>query len=120
MPAERDPPMSARFVFAAALALCVLPSSVSPARAADLHADPRNLQPKDLFDLEWADAPSISPDGRRIVYQRKFFDIMKDRRRSNLWLIEADSGKQRPLTSGAYGDGAAVWSPSGDRIAWVS
>lgn len=112
--------MSARFVFAAALALCVLPSSVSPARAADLHADPRNLQPKDLFDLEWADAPSISPDGRRIVYQRKFFDIMKDRRRSNLWLIEADSGKQRPLTSGAYGDGAAVWSPSGDRIAWVS
>ncbi|MBW8810772.1 MAG: PD40 domain-containing protein, partial [Lysobacter sp.] len=55
-----------------------------------------------------------------IVYQRKFFDIMKDRRRSNLWLIDADSGKQRPLTSGAYGDGAAVWSPSGDRIAWVS
>ncbi|MBW8810532.1 MAG: hypothetical protein JF591_17320, partial [Lysobacter sp.] len=55
--------MSARFVFAAALALCVLPSSVSPARAADLHADPRNLQPKDLFDLEWADAPSMSPDG---------------------------------------------------------
>lgn len=107
--------MSLRFVLAAALAVAAL-----PANAADLHSDPRNLQPADLFDLEWADQPALSPDGRRIVYQRKFFDAMKDRRRSNLWLVDADSGKQRPLTSGAASDGAAVWSPSGDRIAWVS
>lgn len=107
-------------VLAPAAAVSSPSSSPAPARAGDLHGDPRNLQPRDLFDLEWADAPSISPDGRRIVYQRKFFDIMKDRRRANLWLVEADSGKQRPLTSGAYSDGAAVWSPAGDRIAWVS
>lgn len=107
-------------VLAPAAAVSSPSSSPSPTGAAELHGDPRNLQPRDLFDLEWADAPSISPDGRRIVYQRKFFDIMKDRRRANLWLVEADSGKQRPLTSGAYSDGAAVWSPAGDRIAWVS
>lgn len=114
--------MHASWVLALTLVLApaLAVSSASPARAAELHGDPRNLQPRDLFDLEWADAPSISPDGRRIVYQRKFFDIMKDRRRANLWLVEADSGKQRPLTSGAYSDGAAVWSPGGDRIAWVS
>lgn len=107
-------------MLAAVLSLSALPSSAAPAASADPHADPRNLQPRDLFDLEWADAPAISPDGRRIVYQRKFFDVMKDRRRSNLWLVDADSGKQRPLTSGAYSDGEPVWSPNGDRIAWVS
>lgn len=95
-------------------------ASVSAAQAAELHADPRHFQPRDVFDLEWADNPAISPDGKRIVYQRNQFDIMKDRRRSHLWLLEADGSRHRPLTSGNVGDGAAVWSPSGDRIAWVS
>jgi dipeptidyl aminopeptidase/acylaminoacyl peptidase len=90
------------------------------ATAAELHGDPRHLQPRDVFDLEWADNPAVSPDGRRIVYQRNHFDIMKDRRRSHLWLLEADGSRHRPLTSGNGSDGAAVWSPQGDRIAWVS
>ena len=50
----------------AALAL-LAPLSVM---AADLHDNPRHLQPRDVFDLEWADNPALSPDGKRIVYQR--------------------------------------------------
>lgn len=88
--------------------------------ASELHSDPRNLQPRDVFDLEWADNPSVSPDGKRIVYQRNHFDIMKDRRRSHLWLLDADGTRHRPLTSGQDSDGEAVWSPNGDRIAWVT
>jgi len=88
--------------------------------ASELHSDPRYLQPRDVFDLEWADNPAVSPDGKRIVYQRNQFDIMKDRRRSHLWLLDADGTRHRPLTSGQDSDGEAVWSPNGDRIAWVS
>ena len=88
--------------------------------AAESKVDPRSLQPRDVFDLEWADHPALSPDGRRIVYQRNHFDIMKDRRRSHLWLLEAEGERHRPLTSGSGSDGPAVWSPQGDRIAWVS
>lgn len=90
------------------------------ATAAELHGDPRHLQPIDVFSLEWADNPAISPDGQRIVYQRNHYDIMKDRRRSHLWLVEADGTRHRPLTSGQGSDGAPVWSPDGDRIAWTS
>src|SRR5687768_10957218 len=88
--------------------------------AAAPSADPQTFQPRDVFDLEWADRPALSPDGRRIVYQRNHFDIMKDRRRSHLWLLDAEGGHHRPLTSGGGSDGPAVWSPQGDRIAWVS
>ncbi len=90
------------------------------AAAKDLHVDALALQPRDVFNLEWADNPALSPDGKRIVYQRNQFDIMKDRRRSHLWLLDADGTRHRPLTSGSGSDGAAVWSPDGGRIAWVS
>ncbi|MEO1170642.1 MAG: magnesium-protoporphyrin IX monomethyl ester anaerobic oxidative cyclase [Myxococcota bacterium] len=45
--------------------------------------------PKDVFDLEWVYDPQISPDGKRVVYVRRSFDIMEDRVRSNLWAIDA-------------------------------
>jgi acylaminoacyl-peptidase len=101
-----------RILVALALA-CALPLA-----AAELHPDPRHLQPRDVFDLEWANNPALSPDGKRIVYQRNHFDVMKDRRRSHLWLLDVDGDRHRPLTSGQGSDGAAVWSPDGGRIAW--
>src|SRR5512147_1358846 len=83
-------------------------------------AAPPAFSPQDVFALEWAERPQLSPDGKRIVYQRSFFDVMKDARRSNLWLVDVASGTQRPLTTGATNDRGAVWSPDGKLIAWVA
>ena len=68
--------------------------------AAAAHADEHRLQPIDLFELEWASDPQISPDGASIAYVRNFMDIMSDSRRSNIWLISFDGKTHRPLTSG--------------------
>ena len=46
--------------------------------------DNRYFEPIDVFSLEYATDPQISPDGDRIVYVRRFMDIMTDRTRSNL------------------------------------
>jgi len=43
------------------------------------------FDPMDVFDLEWAADPRVSPDGKTIVYVSKSNDIIKDRERSNLW-----------------------------------
>ena len=83
-----------------------------------LHAEPRHLQPMDVFALEWADAPVVSPDGRSVAYQRSGFDRLKDRRRSDLWLLSTDGGRHRPLTDSGSASGAA-WSPDGDRLAYL-
>ncbi len=82
--------------------------------------DPQIFEPLDVFKLEWADHPQLSPDGRQVVYERKRFDIMKDRKRSSLWLVDAEGKGQRALTSDAGDQGGAAWSPDGKRIAYIS
>jgi len=82
-------------------------------------ADSTVLQPRDLFDLEWADGPALSPDARKLVYQRSGYDIMRDRRTSRLWQIDLASGRHTPLGEDAAGTGA-VFSPDGTRLAWIA
>jgi dipeptidyl aminopeptidase/acylaminoacyl peptidase len=74
----------------------------------------------DVFDLQMVANPEISPDGERIVYTRHQFDIVEDRRYTNLWQIDFDGLNHRPLTSGKSSYTSPVWSPVGDRIAYVS
>jgi dipeptidyl aminopeptidase/acylaminoacyl peptidase len=54
----------------------------------------------DVFQLEYASDPQISPDGSRVVYVRRTNDIMSDTTRSNLWIVDSDGGNHRPLQSG--------------------
>ena len=71
----------------------------------------------DVFKLEYADEPQISPDGKRIVYVRNFMDIMKDRQRSNVWIINADGSGHEALTTGNHRDMSPRWSPDGNWLA---
>ncbi len=75
----------------------------------------------DVFELEYANNPAISPDGNYVIYERKGYDIMKDRGTTSLWLLSTDDRKiHHKLTSRETDERNAVWSPSGDRIAFVS
>jgi acylaminoacyl-peptidase len=78
------------------------------------------LTAMDVFSLQFAADPQISPDGKRIVYVRQFSDIMNDKRESNLWVISSDGGEDRGLTNGNYSDSSPRWSPDGTRIAYLS
>ena len=71
------------------------------------------FQGRDLFALQLATDPQIRPDGREIAYVRISFDIMTDRGRQSIWLIDAESGEQRPLVTGAGSHSQPRWSPNG-------
>lgn len=90
------------------------------AAAVIAHKGADRFQLMDVFQLEYASDPRISPDSQQIVYVRNFMDIMKDRRRSNLWIIQADGTDHRPLTTGNENHSSPRWSPDGKRLLYVS
>jgi dipeptidyl aminopeptidase/acylaminoacyl peptidase len=77
------------------------------------------FKPMDVFDLQWAADPQVSPDGRTIAYVRMGYDIKTDRPHGAVWLVGVDGKNERPLT-GAASSGSPRWSPDGSRIAYVS
>jgi dipeptidyl aminopeptidase/acylaminoacyl peptidase len=78
------------------------------------------FQAKDIFDLEVATDPQVSPDGMTVVYVRRSNDIMTDSTRSSLWSISVKEGDHRPLMSSTKNAYSPRWSPAGDRLAYLS
>ncbi|MEI5639298.1 MULTISPECIES: S9 family peptidase [unclassified Pseudoalteromonas] len=74
----------------------------------------------DIFDLEHASDPQISPSGEQVVYVRNSNDVMKDSTRRNLWLLDTQSGTQTPLFSDQHQYYQPRWSPDGSKIAFLS
>ena len=74
----------------------------------------------DVFDLQYVKNPQISPDGSQIVYRRMTFDILKDRAVGNLWMINSSGINNQKLTSRESSEYGAIWSPNGDRLAFIS
>ncbi len=74
----------------------------------------------DIFELEIAGDPQISPDGSQVAYVRRSMDIMTDRVRANVWVVGTDGRGHRPLLSGTDSFRSPRWSPGGDRLAYVA
>ena len=98
----------------------LLSFSLLTAVTAGAQAETRPMKNLDVFELEVAADPQISPDGTSVVYARRSNDIMTDRARSNLWMIGTDGKSHRPLLSGKASYSSPRWSPSGDRLAYIS
>src|SRR5688572_25526583 len=64
--------------------------------------------------LEWESVsnPQISPDGRQIIFSRRWVDKQNDRWESSLYIMNVDGSRLRKLTDGSN----AIWSPQGDRV----
>lgn len=88
--------------------------------ACPLFAAPTRLSLSDIFQIELARDPQISPDGKKVIYVRTFADIMADQRHSNLWMVNFDGSGNRPITSGKFSDASPKFSPDGTQVAFTS
>ncbi len=85
-----------------------------------LQAQARPLSASDMFTIETASDPQISPDGLWVAYVRNWSDAITDKRYSNIWLVKSDGTGHRPVTSGKTHDASPRWSPDGTRLAYTS
>jgi len=99
--------MMFRALFATCL-LVVLPAALDAAPA---------LAPADVFELQWAADPQVSPDGRLVAYVRHRGDAMKDTYSGDLWIVSTDGREHRPVVSRAS---LPRWSPDGTRLLYVA
>lgn len=110
-----------RFRLASPIAILFAATALAaPASAVPATGPSRYFTGSDLFSLEWASDPQISPDGRKIAYVRESNDIMTDKARPSIWLIDIATGQQRPLLAGSGAYFSPRWSPDGTRLAYVA
>ena len=102
----------------AAIVAATLTFAASPALRAQEAS--HKLSAMDEFQIQLPTDPQISPDGKKIVYVRRFADPMTDKRYANLWIINSDGTDHRPLTTGNRNDTSPRWSPDGLRLAYLS
>src|SRR5438270_11257431 len=68
------------------------------------------------LDMEDVQNPRLAPDGKQVIYTRRWIDKMNDRWESALWMVNTDGSHNRLLVKGSN----ASWSPDGTRIAYVA
>lgn len=92
-------------------------SAEAPAEAA---AGPQPLTAEDLVSMSRLSGAQVSPDGQHIVYVLRTTDLEADRGRTDLWLVPAEGGVSRRLTTDPAGDWNPLWSPDGQHIYFLS
>jgi dipeptidyl aminopeptidase/acylaminoacyl peptidase len=92
----------------------------SSAGAVPANSPSHVFEGKDIFSLQCVTDPQIRPDGHEVAYVRMSYDIMTDRPRRSIWLVDTDTGVQTPLATGPGSSGSPRWSPDGKRLAYIA
>ncbi len=74
----------------------------------------------DMLAMDRISDPQVSPDHRTIVFTLSKTDLDANKRRTDLWLVDADGKNLRQLTSHPAGDFNPQWSTNGKLIYFLS
>jgi dipeptidyl aminopeptidase/acylaminoacyl peptidase len=73
----------------------------------------------DMMKMHRVAEPSVSPDGKWVVYTVATPDMEANRNASNIWMVSTESGAPIQLTQSGN-DSSPMWSPDGKMIAFLS
>jgi len=84
-------------------------------------AKARPMKIEDLFKLNAVGKVALSPDGRRVAFELKRFDLNENKNFSQLMLADAETGRVRQLTKRAkHNDTLPRFSPDGKQLGFLS
>lgn len=114
MPKKLTPP----FVFSMLVLLACFCSTVQASADRDtVGQDPVIEQ---LLKVQSVGGAVISPDGSRAAYTVSRNLAAKDKRVTNIWLVDLDTRESRQLTHMEEGEAAVAWHPQEDAITFLS
>lgn len=99
---------------------------VAASTAAGQAQTTRPVTVDDVLDLKGVAAPTVSPDGTRVLYTVRAWEPPSEKEpnqresRTRVWLVPAAGGPSRQITFGPRGDSQPQWSPDGRSISFVS
>ncbi|MEJ5314964.1 MAG: hypothetical protein WHS45_11370, partial [Anaerolinea sp.] len=80
----------------------------------------RLITAEDLYRFQVLSDPQISPDGEHVVFSVQRVDRKNEKKYTNLWVVPTRGGNAFQFTVGDHSDGHPVWSPDGNKIAFLS
>jgi TolB protein len=81
-----------------------------------MNADGSQVQQLTRTPDTWDFGPTWSNDGEQIAFQSNYLRRMGTRISYDIWAMDADGARQRPLTKNAYDEENPSWSPDGNEI----
>jgi dipeptidyl aminopeptidase/acylaminoacyl peptidase len=110
------------FVFVLTLVMISLPLAAGSVQETQKETGLRVLSAEDTLRINGVGSPSLSPDGRWIVYTMSVRD-MKDKdlkSTTHIWKVRVDGSERRQMTQGDASCTSPRWLPGGDKIAFLS
>ena len=96
--------------------LCIAAVLAAPLYGVAAQQPVRKIALADYLDWEDVQSPQLSPDGRQVIYTRRWVDKLNDKWESSLWIMSSDGSRNRLLVNGQD----ARWSPDGNRVAYLA
>ncbi|HVI26151.1 MAG TPA: S9 family peptidase [Xanthomonadaceae bacterium] len=106
--------MSPRHAFLPLLLAAALPA---------LAAAPHGLQPRELATLDRFSAPTLSPDGRQLVFAKRVVDYDANKAATSLWienLVARDAAPPVRLTPEGWNVNSPSFAPDGRSVYFLS
>jgi Tol biopolymer transport system component len=80
-----------------------------PGKSFSAEKNSKLLNKETFMEMESVGSPNISPDGKHILFTRRWVDKMNDRYSSNIWIVDVEGKRVRELTQGNWRDSSPVW-----------
>ena len=103
--------------------LPLLMAAALPSVGFSTDAAPRGLQPRDLATLDRHSSPTLSPDGRHLVFARRVVDFDANKASSGLWvedLFARDALPPKALTPAGWNVNSPAFAPDGGTVYFLS
>jgi dipeptidyl aminopeptidase/acylaminoacyl peptidase len=88
-----------------------------------LSAQPAAKKPftfEDMMSLKRIGGPSVSPNGKWVLFSATEVDLAANKRTSHLWVVPIAGGNARQMPSTPAGESGGRWSPDGKSYLYIS